>query len=551
MDTPASHTDYLNLSPPEVHLNSFTPVNEQQVKQVIMKMSSASCVSDPIPTKVVKKCVDILSTPITTIINTSIESGKFPSNWKTAVVIPLIKKSTLPPILSNFRPVSNLQFLSKVAEKVIVNHLTAHMNAHCPLPTVQSAYRNNYSTETLLVKIQTDILKAMDQQRLTLMVLLDLSAAFDTVNHNILLDILQKDFGVVGCAINWFRSYLELRSQLILINTEISDNFELESGVPQGSCLGPLCFTAYSSSLFKVINQHLPEGFGYADDTQLLHTFRPTSSTNQSDATEAIQNCITDIKKWMVAHKLKLNDSKTELMILGTSKQLEKLTTDSIVIGSEVIRSVKKVRNLGVMFDSNLKMTDHVNNICRIGHYHLTNLRKIRHHMTDDTVKVLANAFIHSHMDYCNALLYNINDNSIMRLQRLQNAAARLVHKCTLADRISCVKLLSPLHWLPVRYRIEFKILTLVYKCLNNQAPVYLQEYIIACETSAYNLRSNDLGLLQVPKTNSKTLGDRGFHVSGPTLWNKLPQSIRDSDSLNMFKRQLKTHFFRLAFEKS
>ena len=203
------------------------------------------------------------------------------------------------------------------------------------------------------------------------------------------------------------------------------------------------------------------------------------------------------------------------------------------------------------MFDSNLKMIYHVNNICRIGHYHLANLRKIRHHMTDDTIKVLVNAFIHSHMDYCNALLYNINDNSIMRLQRLQNAAARLIHKCTLADRISCVNLLSPLHWLPVRYRIEFKILTLVYKCLIDQAPLYLQEYITACETSAYNLRSNDLDLLHVPKTNSKTLGDRGFHVSGPTLWNKLPHSIRDSDSLSLFKSQLKTHFFRLAFERS
>ena len=511
-----SHVDYLDLVQPKSLLSDFQPLTPEEVQKVILKMSSASCILDPVPTKVVKQCITSLRNPITHIVNTSITSGEFATKRKQAVVAPLIKNSSLPPILSNFRPVSNLQHMSKVVEKVVVDQLTRHLEANCPLPSVQSAYRPNFSTETLLLKIQTDILTAMDEQKLTLIVLLDLSAAFDTVDHKILLDILRWDFGVEGCALKWFKSYLEYRTQYILIDGQASDTFELQSGVPQGSCLGPLCFTVYASSLFKVIKRHLPEGFGYADDTQLLHSFHPNDLENETGAFESIQNCVLDINKWMAAHKLKLNNSKTELMFLGTSAQLHKLQSTSIDLGDVTIKSVPEVRNLGVLFDCNLTMENHVNKICKTGYYNLRNLWHIRHHMTSESLTILVNAFIHSHMDYGNSLQYGISNKLINRLQKLQNAAARLVTNSR--KDVSSRKLLQTLHWLPIRSRIQFKILTLVYRCLHDQAPTYLSDLLSIKDPSTYSLRSNHSFLLQVPKMKCKTFGDRGFHVAGPIL---------------------------------
>ena len=195
------------------------------------------------------------------------------------------------------------------------------------------------------------------------MVLLELSAAFDTVDHSILLEILRWDFGIEGCALRWFSSYLQLRSQFVLIDSHSSPSFSLKSGVPQGSCLGPLCFTAYASSLNKVINRHLPNGFGYADDTQLLHAFRPLDLTSETTALCAIQDCVLDIKKWITAHRLKLNDSKTELMIFGSDRFLQKLSVKSISVGNEEIYRASVVRNLGVLFDPKLSMEPHINSL--------------------------------------------------------------------------------------------------------------------------------------------------------------------------------------------
>ena len=229
------------------------------------------------------------------------------------------------------------------------------------------AYRKGHSTETALLKVQNDFLMNMNRKHVTLLVLLDLSAAFDTVDHNILLACLKSCIGINGTALNWFTSYLNNRSQRVSLNGFTSDSFRLPYGVPQGSCLGSLLFTIYSSKLFEVIKCHLPEAHAYADDTQLYLSFSPDTATNQTDAVIAMERCISDIRTWMLTDKLKLNDDKTEFMLIGTKQQLSKVNIDCLTVGSIDVVPVTVARNLGTWFDSNLNLQEQIHKTCKSG----------------------------------------------------------------------------------------------------------------------------------------------------------------------------------------
>ena len=196
----------------------------------------------------------------------------------------------------------------------------------------------------------------MNKQHVTLLVLLDLSAAFDTVDHTILLNRLHSSFGITGRVLTWFKSYLENRSQCISINGGESRSFEMKYGVPQVSCLGPLLFVIYASKLFTILEGHLPDVHAFADDSQLYISFKPATMIEQSAAIKAMQDCITDIRKWMLADKLKLNDNKTEFIIIGTRQQLAKISVDSLCIGDDIIKPSSVVKNIGSWFDTQLKM---------------------------------------------------------------------------------------------------------------------------------------------------------------------------------------------------
>ena len=240
----------------------------------------------------------------TKIVNTSLETGVFPNCWKTASVIPLLKKAGLDHAFKNYRPVSNLAFISKITEKVVINQMRDHMEVNCPLPVCQSAYHPRHSTETALIKIQSDILDNMEHQKVTILVLIDLSAAFDTVDSDIQCDVLSSNYGTSDVVLAWFRSYLTNRKLRVKINDSFSDTFDLQCGVPQGSCLGLVLFTQYVSTLFDIVDIEI---HGYADDHQLYLAFSPKDPSNQIDqivSVATVENCLANIKRWMLMNKL-------------------------------------------------------------------------------------------------------------------------------------------------------------------------------------------------------------------------------------------------------
>lgn len=528
-------------------MRSFDAATEDEITRVICSAPSKSCPADPLPTWLLKMHIHLLAPTITRIVNMSLDLGEFPASMKKAQVVPLLKKPSLDAEqLKNYRPVSNLTFLSKVIEKIVAARINNHLSTYQLHEPMQSAYRECHGTETALVCVQNDLLRALDQKQAVYLVLLDLSAAFDTIDHNILLDRLQHDIGIQGLALKWVRSYLHDRYQSVTINGESSSVILLSYGVPQGSVLGPKFFTVYSAPVAQICRQHSLNVHMYADDTQLYLAFDLSSIGDDENILSRVEVCIADIKRWMTLNKLKLNEDKTEFLIISTPQQKHKISTHSIDVCDTLVNAVPSARNLGAVFDSSLTMEVHVTSLCQGAYCRLRSINSIRNSLSQQATEILVHAFVSSRLDNSNALLSGLPNRLIQKLQKVQNAAARTVLRLKKYDHISLA--LKKLHWLPVKQRIQYKIILLTWKALHNEAPLYVRNMLTPYQPTR-QLRSGDQMLLQVPRTKLKTYGDRAFSVAAPREWNSLPQEIRLVSGKESFKQRLKTYLFHCAFE--
>ena len=249
------------------------------------------------------------------------------------------------------------------------------MEQNCLLPILSSAYRQGHSTESALLKVQADILHNMEQQWVTLLVLINLSAAFNTVNHPILFQCLEKQFGFHNSVLSWYKSYLSDRKQCIILNGMQSNTFHLPFRVPQGSCLGPVLFTQYASSLFSIFNKHSVCAHAYADDHQLYTDFSP-NQVSLNEAVTCMESCLQDVKSWMISNKLKMTDSKTECIVIGSYQQLAQINLTGILVGEHRITVLDDIQNLGAYFDKNLSMKTHVDAKCTAAFCQLYSLRE-------------------------------------------------------------------------------------------------------------------------------------------------------------------------------
>ena len=514
------------------------PATEHEIQCIIAASPNKQCALDPFPTGLVKSCKDFLTPIIMQIVNKSLSTGEFPQVFKNALVTPLLKKRTLDEdVLNNYRPVSNLAFISKITEKVVASRLNHHLMVNNLQEPFQSAYRMNHSTETAMLRVQNDIIRALGDNKVVLLVLIDLSAAFDTVNHKRLLNTLHA-IGITGKALGWFTSYLQNRSQTITISGKQSRSRQLECGVPQGSVLGPILFNVYTAALGLLLRQEKTNYSMYADDTDLYLIFKPSELTENVAEMERTAGLV---RRWMAANELKMNDAKTEVMLITPRRMATKIECPTLVIGDHAVATSPFVRNLGIILDSVAAMERQINAVCKTSHMHLYNISKIRCYLDKQSLACVIHAFVTCRLDYGNALLCGYPGTQIQKLQRVQNVAARLISGRRKYDHITPV--LKNLHWLPVGQRIKFKVMITVFKAMHNTAPAYLQELIVPYVPSR-GLRSQEHNLLCVPFTRSTMAGSRAFRIAGPTLWNALPQYLRDISDIAKFKRQLKTHLF-------
>ena len=302
-------------------LTSFQQVTDEEVYIILKKTSSKSCELDPIPASLFNKCSNSLIPVFTDIINDSLLYGIVPDVMKVAQIRPLLKKPNLnKDVMNNYRPVSNLSLLSKTLERVVLVQLSSFLIENNLHDQHQSAFRPNHSVESATLKIQNDLLKAMDNRKILLLVLLDLSAAFDTVDHATLFNRLKSRIGIDGVALDWFKSYLGNQSQFVRINEATSSTVSLDFGLPQGSVLGPALFSLYTTPLGKIIQHHGISYHCYADDTQLYLSVDPEQH-QVNLAVRRMETCIEEVRSWMTQNWLKFNDKKTEFIIIGSKQQ--------------------------------------------------------------------------------------------------------------------------------------------------------------------------------------------------------------------------------------
>ena len=330
----------------------------------------------------------------------------------------------------------------------------------------------------------------------------------------------------------------------MVISGNCSEPRELKYGVPQGSVLGPKLYTLYTQALGDLIRQHGLDYHMYADDTQVYIFFRRTCTKSREQAVQRLEACLEDIRIWMDTNFLKLNSDKTEVLLFAPQRSSPDMFDISITINGVSVASSQSVRNLGVVFDRSLSMDCQVKSVVRSCFMHLRKIGRLRRCLTENALKSLVHGLITSRLDYCNAMLTGLPNNLIHSLQRVQNTAARLITGARRSDHISPI--LVDLHWLPIRSRIDYKVLVHTFRAINGTAPTYLSDMIGMYQPSR-PLRSGDQRLLVTPR-NKTRLGERSFYCAAPRLWNSLPFSLRALPTLTSFKRALKTHLFIKAF---
>ncbi len=525
-------------------LDHFEELSTGEVGKIVMSLAPKSCELDPLPACLFRQCLDHILDFVTGLINKSLHTSQFVTQWKNSVIRPLLKG--LPSVIShqqtkNFRPVSNVPFLSKVLEKVALQQI----HSHCDdlILDYQSAYREGYSCETTICKLVTDILWNMEHKKITAMIFLDLSAAFNTVDHRILHQVLQTSFRIEGTSLQWLDSYLAPRWCQAAVNSSYSNKHELPFSVPQGSCMGPMLYTLYASTLCTVIPDNT-QIHRYADDHMLKQAFDPGYPGTEEIILLDLSQTMNHVNDWMCQNCLKLNPSKTEFIYFGSRPEVQKCVQSAVIVVSESVQHSPVTKYLRVLLDQYLSFKQQVVKACRITSLNLFCIKFICKNLTDKACYQLVKSLVLSHLDYCNIVYLGLLTKDLTKLQRVQNMAAKTVLQA--GPRDNSTDCLRDLHWLPCKSQIIYKVCLLVHKAIYGIAPQYLKDIFVKRSQKG---RTHDC-LLVVPYTARKTFADCSLSVARPKLWNQtLTKSLCTTTCKEQFKRDLKTHLFAIAFD--
>ena len=519
-----------------VNLSEFRMITYEEFQKVIASMNSKHCSLDPLPTSILKSCLDELGPLMLCIIKKSLEEGKFPKALKHSIVTPIIKdRKADQNDFKVYRPVSNTPFLGKLIEKVVLQQTTTHLETNGLFAKYQSGYRKHHSCESAMFRVMNDIMKAKKHGKSTVLVLLDLSAAFDTIDHTILLNRLRDLYGISGTAHAWIESYLKGRTFQVTVGEASSDLIYLLFGVPQGSLLGPILFTLYIKKL-----EYIAAEFGlsiqvYADDTQLYISF---SHEDTSDVISVVEACLQKIEEWMKENYLQLNAAKTQIMLFDHKCDIKDLTLN---VGGNDITPSPLAKTLGVRLDDQLNMKTMILEKCRSSYFHLRNIGRIKYSLDKDTRILLVHNLIHSKLDYCNSLLANCPNYLIEKLQKVQNAAVRMIF--SYKKGVSTRQLLKEVHFLPVSHRVKFKLCLIAHKSLLSESPEYISEELLPYQPNRLIRVGRDRFSLIEDKKMDNTIVSTLIRT-----WNKLPLSIRNVTDTSRFKRVLKSHYFQECY---
>lgn len=514
----------------------FNEVSAEEVDRIIRTLKSNAIGYDNINLKMLNLVFPHLTIYFTYIINQCLINGIFPDAWKKANVLPIPKNSN-PTELSQFRPISILPTLSKVLEKIVANQLNKYLLSKSIIPSIQSGFRANHSTTTALLHVADDIFRANDRCHNTCLILLDFSKAFDTLDHQILCKKL-KYFGIGDSALLFFRNYLSQRYQRIVNNGQLSNFKSINAGVPQGSILGPLLFTVYTSDFSNFLQ--VCKAHQYADDTQVYLSFDFKEIGIAVDNINSDLNIITEVSR---AHSLVLNERKTELLVFG--KQNNQIGNDplfNITLNGQKLIPKQECKNLGIYFDVQLRFTNHVNHLIKMTYGKLKALYMHKDVLDPGIKLTLCDSLILSTLSYGDVLYWpalTLRDR--LSLQKIQNACIRYCYNLRKFDHIS--EKLAESRWLMLHERFILHLLCLTYKINLHREPTYLFDKLLR-GSNMHGCYTRHRDLYTVPKHRTAQF-QRSFSYNAAKIYNKLPWNIKTSSSLISFRKNVKNYLFQ------
>ena len=520
------------------NINPFKPepVTELEVLRAISKLKNTKAIGhDQIALHYIKHSLFITIPYITLIINTSIVTKTFPKSWKHAIIIALHKSGEIEEP-ANFRPINLLTILSKILEKVVESQLMSYLETNNLLNPNQYAYRPKSSTEHALLNITDKIYTAIDKGYISLLVLLDLSKAFDSVNHDKLIRKLQN----LHIETTWFKSYLSERTQSVKTGNYVSSPIINKYGVPQGSILGPILFLLFINDIPDPGTQQnrATAMTIYADDVQLLFTgkLNVTELKQQAEATLEYMNA------WYSKNGLKLNANKTQCIIFGSPRNNKKIGNSfHITLKNSEIKMEDTVKNLGIWFDRNLTFKHHITILQKKLNGILSHLNRIKFNLDEKSRLLIVQALIFSNINYCTLIWGKCSPDLQYQIQKCKNFAAKVVCKGKYTKRDHVTPLHQKLQWININKTLILKEAIYMFKilCIPHQSNVNKIKYQKRkCISNILTRNSNDL---HVPHRNTKT-GTQAESVSGAKLWNQIPIDIKNSPTIHSFTTKMIQH---------
>ena len=463
------------------------------------------------------------------LINLCFETSLFPTQWKLAKIIPILKTDD-PTSLSNYRPISILPIMSKILEKLMASQLLEYLETNNFLSEHQFGFRSERSTTTASLYFTEHIRHALDLSQITGAIFIDFKKAFDTVNHQLLLNKLQS-FNLDLSAIKMLSSYLSGRNQSVCIGKSKSPQTPCSIGVPQGSILGPLLFILYINDLPSVCQS--TQVIMYADDTVVFVSGRDLTSVNNK-----LTSDLTCLNHWLFENHLTLNIKKTECMYFHSmQKKVDPAVHQSIKINNEPLAIVTSYKYLGVTLDSHLTYKEHVSKLVKQIKQRLFVFQKIRPFLTLSLAKLYLNAVVLSKISYCLPIWGLTTTEIVKPIKQLYNRAHKICvdlplrsHQCIALER-ACALSFENYHL--------FTLLKLYYQIENNLTPKIISSLLPRFPLERRITRSIVNQENPVPKFNNN-YGSQSFFYFGAVNWNVVPLVLRDTSSVVAFKRHYK-----------